>query len=160
VLALPAESRGGGERLLHHGGGIDEHFCLAADRRDERAGDALELSLEDLVIVLALRIGRDRAALGFFEDRQRIAVGAVIEADHDDGAHLSPQRARIAASLGRALHPFHLAVHALREELGEARRRAGDRVRSHDSGDLEPVRARERGDRALALRGVQKSRSA
>ena len=30
VLALPAEAGGGGERLLHHGGGVDEHLDVAA----------------------------------------------------------------------------------------------------------------------------------
>src|SRR5260370_37465344 len=75
VLALPAEARGGGERLFHHGGGVDEHFGFGAGWLDERARDSLELWFDDLLVIIALRVGRDRALSGRFQDRQRVAVG-------------------------------------------------------------------------------------
>ena len=63
VLALPAEAGGRGERLFHHGGGVDEHLHVAAGLREQPAGERLEPRLDDLVIVVALRVDRDRAAV-------------------------------------------------------------------------------------------------
>ncbi len=161
VLALPAQSSGGGERLFHHGCGIDEHFRLAAECLDERTADALELRFDELVIILALRISGNGTAFPRFENRQRIPVGAVIEPEHDDGAHFGPQRPRVAAALGRRLHPGHVAVQALGEELRQPGLRPGDRVGPHDAGDLEAVRAGKLADRPLAVRRIaQKSRLA
>ena len=161
MLALPAEPRGGGERLFHHGGGVDEHFCLAPRSVDQAAGDALELGFDDLVVILALRIARDRAVSARLQDRQRVPVGAVVEPQHDDGAHLGPQRPRVAATLGRPLHPGHVAVQTLGEELRKPRLGPGDRVGPHDAGDIEAVRAGKLTDHPPALRRLaQKSRLA
>ena len=62
VLALPAQPRRLRQRLFHHGGGIDEHLDLAAGRRDQPARQRLQPLLDQVVIVVALRIDRDRAA--------------------------------------------------------------------------------------------------
>ncbi len=161
MLALPAEPRGGGERLFHHGGGVDEHFGFAAGGLDQRAGNALELGFDDLVVILALRIGRDRAPSPRLQDRQRVPLRAVVEPEHDDGAHLVPQRARGAAPLGRRLHPGHVAVQTLGEESRKPRLGPGDRVGPHDTGDVEAVRAGKLADRPPAPgRIAQKSRLA
>src|SRR5262249_14687872 len=134
---------------------------LAARGVDERAGDALELGFDDLVIIATLRIGRDRAALTRFEHRERVAIGTVVEPQHDDGAHFGPERARIAPARRRRLHPVHVAVQAFGEKLPEPRLGAGNRVGPDDARDLEAVRAGELADRTLALsRVAQKSRSA
>ncbi len=62
VLALPAEPGARGERLLHHRRGIDEQLHLALRERLHARGERLELRLEHVVIVGALRVDRDRAA--------------------------------------------------------------------------------------------------
>jgi hypothetical protein len=161
VLALPAEARGRGERFFHHGRGVDEHLRLAAGGLDERAGDALELRFDEVVIVLAMRIGRNHAQPALLEDLQRVTVRAVIEPQHDDGTHVRPQRPRVAATLRRRFHPRHVAMQTLGEELRKPRFGAGDRIGPHDAGDLEAVRARKLADRPLAIGRIpQKSRSA
>ena len=62
VLALPAESRRLRQRLLHHGRSIDEHFRFLACRRREPSRQHLEALFDHVVIIVALRIGRDCAA--------------------------------------------------------------------------------------------------
>ena len=78
VLALPAKPGGGRERLFHHGGGVDEDFHIAAGLRDQPARERLEPRLDDVVVVIALGIHRDRAAAALSQDRKRVAVGAVV----------------------------------------------------------------------------------
>ncbi len=66
VLALPAEARRRGERLLHHRRRIDEHLDLGpsrARRRDEPGGERLQPALDDVMIVAVARIDRDRGAV-------------------------------------------------------------------------------------------------
>ncbi len=53
VLALPAEAGGFGERLLHHRRGVDEDLHLAAGLGREPLRDALQLALDQVVIVAA-----------------------------------------------------------------------------------------------------------
>ena len=103
VLALPAEAGARGERLLHHRGGVDEHLHVAAGLRDQPARDRLQPRLDQLVIVVALGIDRDRArGRVALEDRQRIVVRPVVHAEHDDRAHVGPQRARVARAARRS----------------------------------------------------------
>ena len=73
VLALPAETGAGRQRLLHHRRGIDEHFHVAAGIRDQPARDVLQPRLDQLVIVVALGIDRDRGAVAL---RCKIASGS------------------------------------------------------------------------------------
>ena len=73
------------------------------------------------------------------EDFQRIVVGAVVEPEHDDGAHLRPQRARIAAPLGGGLHPDHVAVGAFGEELLQPLLRQRRGVGPRDADHVEAV---------------------
>ena len=89
-----------GKRLLHHGGGIDKNLDVAAGGLDQPAPKLLQPRLDHLVIVVAARIDRNAAAHAVFQDRQRIVVRAVIDAEHDDRTHLRPHRARIAAARG------------------------------------------------------------
>ena len=56
VLALLAQSRGLRQRLLHHGGGIDEYFHLCASCGDQPARQHLQPLLDHVVIIVALRI--------------------------------------------------------------------------------------------------------
>ena len=119
VLALPAEARGFRERLLHHRRSVDEHLDVAAGLFDQPAAEILQPRLDHLVVVVALGIDRDGAARALFQDRQRIAVRAVIDAEHDDRAHVRPHRARIAAAVGLGRHPIHVAVAAFGEEYAQ-----------------------------------------
>ena len=112
VLALPAQPRRLRQRLFHHGGGIDKHLYLAAGCGDQPARQRLQPLLDQIVIVVALGIDRDRAAAALLQDRQRVLVGPVIDAEHDDGAHLGPQHPRIGAALGSSAKPVHVAVAA------------------------------------------------
>ena len=89
VLALPAQPRRLGKRLLHHGRGIDEHLDVAAGLVDQPAAEILQPRLDHLVIIVALGIDRDGAARALLQDRQRIAARAVIDAEHDDRAHVA-----------------------------------------------------------------------
>ena len=66
VLALPAQPGGFGERLLHHGGGIDEHLDVAAGLFDQPAAELLQPRLDHLVVIVALGIDRDGAARALF----------------------------------------------------------------------------------------------
>jgi hypothetical protein len=161
MLALPAEACCFRQRLLHHGGGVDEHLHIAAGLRDEPARQRLEARLDDLVIVVALRVDRDRAVRALLQDRQRIVVGAVVHPEHDDRARLRPDRARIAAPLRRIGKPVHVAVRALGEELLEPPGRLRDGIRPRDPDHVEAVIAGGGGECSLERGGVvQKSRSA
>ena len=66
VLALPAEAGRFGERLLHHGRGIDEHLDVAAGLFDQPAAERLQPRLDHLVVIVALGIDRDGAARARF----------------------------------------------------------------------------------------------
>ena len=121
VLALPAQSGRLRQRLFHHGGGIDEHLDLAAGRRDQPSRQRLQPLLDQVVIIVALRIDRDRAARALRKNLERIFIGPVIDAEHDDRAHAGPQHARIGAALGLAasqsMSPWRAGVEELAEML-------------------------------------------
>ena len=69
--------------------------------------------LDDVVVVVALRVDRDRAPLAPRENGPRVARRPVVHPEQDDGAHLRPERAGIAATGVR--HPRHVAVRTLGE---------------------------------------------
>ena len=64
VLALPADSCGLRQRLLHDRRGVDEHLQLRRRLIDDEPRESLERLLDRLVIVAALRIGGDAPELG------------------------------------------------------------------------------------------------
>ena len=95
------------------------------------------------------------------QDRERIRIRTVIDAEHDDRAHVRPQRARIAAPIGVRRHPCHVAVRAGGEELAQPLRRLRqDRVRPRDADCVKTLRAGRSGERRLDRSGRQKSRLA
>ena len=63
VLALPAHARFLRQRFFHHRRGIDEHFHLGAIFPEDFARHLFELLLDQIVIVIALGIDRNRAAI-------------------------------------------------------------------------------------------------
>ena len=92
-MCLPCqpEPRRSGERFFHHRSRIDKHLCLAACLRQKPACQRLEPRLDDIVIVRALRIHGDGAAVAPLQNREGIVfVDAIVDAEHDNGAHLRP----------------------------------------------------------------------
>ena len=72
---------------------------------------------------------------------KRIFVGPVIDAEHDDRAHVGPQPARIGAALGTVREPVHVAMRAGVEEIAEMLRGVRDRVGIGDADAIEAERA-------------------
>ncbi|MGY4366897.1 hypothetical protein ACVW1A_002962 [Bradyrhizobium sp. LB1.3] len=96
-----------------------------------------------------------------FEDRERILVRAVIDAEHDDAAHVLPQPARIDPALRLCGEPVHVAMAARCDEFEEMFSGAVDRARFSDADAVEAKRACLVCKRRLQFDriGVQKSRS-
>ena len=117
MLALPAQSGRLRQRFFHHGRSVDEYLDLAAQGGDQPSCQRLELLLDQVVIIVALRIDRDRAACPPRENIKRIFVGPVIDAEHDDRAHVAPQRARVGTAIWIGGKPIHRAMCAVGEKL-------------------------------------------
>jgi hypothetical protein len=123
--------------------------------------ERLEPGLDDVVVVVGLGIDRDGAAVASAQDRQWIGVRAVVQPQHDDRAHLRPQRARIAAARSGRCHPFHVAVGAVSQELLQSLRRERNRIRPRDADGVEAMLPRGSHQRRFERRWIaQKSRSA
>ena len=112
------------------------------DGADQPSRQRLQPLLDQVVIVVALRIDRDRAARAALENRKRIFVGAVIDAEHDDRAHISPQPARIGAALGVSREPVHVAMRAGFEEIAKMFSGIREHIRTGHADAVEPERAR------------------
>ena len=151
MLALPTDTRSTGERLFHHRRGVDEDLHIAAGLRCQPARQGLEPRLDDVVIVIAVGVDRHRATVALFEDRERIVGGGVIQSQHDDRAHRRPQRARIAAPVGGARHPIHVAMGALGKKALQPLRRLRDRIGPRDADHVKALRAR-----GLCQRGFER----
>lgn len=165
VLALPAQSRRLGQRLFHHRGSVYEHLDLAAGVGDQPSAERLQPLLDYVVIVVASRIDRDRAARALLQDRQRIFIRSIIDPEHHDGAYVRPQHARIGAALRVGREPVHVAMRARFDEGVKMTTRVADAV---GRGYTEPIEAERAGfgrERQLQLsagqtaRRLQKSRS-
>ena len=141
MLALPAEPGARGERLLHHRRGVGEELHLALGQRLHPRGQRLELRLEHVVIVGALRIDRDRAARRLScRIASGIAGAPVIQSEQDDAVGFRPQRARGFAALGGGCEPRHVALPALGEKLAERIAGALNRVGRGEAHGVEAKR--------------------
>ena len=120
MLALPAEARGGGERLFHDGGGVDEDFDFLAGGVGEPAGDLLEPRFDEIVIIAVAGVDGDIARAFIVEARHRIIVRPVIHGQHDNAFDVGPERAGPRAAAFGFFHPNHIAVAALGQPLREA----------------------------------------
>ena len=165
VLALPAQPRRLRQRFFHHRGGVDEHLDLAARGGDQPSRQRLQPFLDQVVIIVALRIDRDRAACPLLQDSQRIFIRPVIDTQHDHRTHARPQHARIGAAFRMSRKPIHLAMLAGGEESVEMPCRIRDRIGIGNAHAIEPERARFASQRGLQFGSreregcVQKSRS-
>ena len=138
MLALPSEAGGLSERLLHQRRGVDEDFHLHATRVGQRPGNALQPGLHDVMIVATLGVAGDDALRGVIEQGKRIAVGPIVLAEHDDGAHVFPQRPRVDAAVRVRGHPVHVAVAPVRKEGAKAGARVlRQRVGRRDADGIE-----------------------
>ena len=90
VLALPAQPGFLCQRFFHYRGGVHEDFDLGAVFFKNIAGHSLELFLDQIVIVIALGIGGNRAAFLTRKQRQRVVRRAVIQAQHNGAFRLRP----------------------------------------------------------------------
>jgi hypothetical protein len=118
--------------FLHHGGRIDEHFHIAAGLRDQPARQQLQALLDEVMIVVAAGIDRDRGVRALLEDLERILVGSIIDAEHDDGAHVLPHHFGIGAAVRIVGKPLHVAMGAGIEKFLQPFAHAGDGVRIGD----------------------------
>ncbi|KVK52936.1 hypothetical protein L904_01165 [Agrobacterium sp. LY4] len=142
VLALPAETGGGGKRFFHYRCGIDKDFHILTGARGKTGGDFLQPPLDDVVIITIAGIDRDGSLVGFGKQAARIFFRTVVQPEHDDGAHVSPERFRLCpAGLG-FLHPRHRAVIAIVEKLSQPFGCERHAVRRGDATQIEAERKR------------------
>src|SRR5262249_9156916 len=113
------------------------------------------------VVILALRVDRDGATLALRQNGEWVVIRSVIEAEHDDRAHIAPERAWVAAAGRRGLHPGHIALRAVGQEGFEASLGVRRGVGMRDAEHVEAVCTRFPRERSLERgRLRQKSRSA
>ena len=117
VLALPAEPGPFRQRLLHDGGRVHEHLQLGLVGVGEPLAQRLQPALDQVVVVAVPRINRHDPAVGVGQQRARVVGGGVAGAERDDGARLRPQGLGVDAAVGLVLHPAHVAVPPLAQEL-------------------------------------------
>ncbi len=177
VLALPAQTRRLRERLLHHRRGIDEDLDLAARRLDQPSPQTLQPPLDQIVVILPLRIDTDRPPVALIQHRQRIGVGRIDLGQHDDRPRLWPKRCGTAPPFGPLGHPAHLPVMTLGKPGRQPPRPLRHRIRCADPDGREPLLQRlrhqpflesvrhlspgpESSQRIRPRRAAQKSRSA
>ena len=129
VLALPAEARRRASGFSITAAVSTKTLISPPALSISQRPSALQPRLDHIVIVVAARIDRDaRRACA----RCRIASGsscaAVIDAEHDNRSAHRPTGARIAAPVGIARHPVHVAMRAGVKKRAQPRRRLRDRV--------------------------------
>ena len=108
------------QRLFHQRRGVDEDLHLAAGPRLEAAGEHLQLALDQVVIVaMARHRPRSRRDPSRASALQRVAVRAVVHADHDDATAPPATAPAGRRGVGFRLEPRHRAVMAGGEELRE-----------------------------------------
>ena len=116
VLALPADPRRLGQRLLHQGRGVHEHLHLAVELGRHPAAELLQAALDQLVVVIALGIDGDSGAVPVRQHLPRVVIGTVVQPKDDRRAGVRPHAAGMAAALQGLGHPVHGPVPALLDE--------------------------------------------
>ncbi len=165
MLALPAQSRRLRQRFFHHCGGVDEYLDLGARCGDQPSRQRLQPLLDQVVIIIALRVDRNRTAGALLEYRQRILIRPVIDAEHDHRAHVGPQHPRVSAAFRTCGEPVHVAMRAGLKEAAKIFCGIRNRRRIGDADAIETERERLVGELLFQSGGrkldclVQKSRS-
>ncbi len=102
----------------------------------------LQPLLDQVMIVVALGVDRNRPARAMFQNCQRIAVGTVIDPQHDHRLHGGPQRAGVGTAFGVLREPIHVAVRPRREKVAEMYCCVGNSIGRRDADAIESKRAR------------------
>jgi hypothetical protein len=147
VLALPAEARLLGERLLQDGGGVDHDLDPRAEAGGDEAGELLQPALEHVVVVAVAGVDGDVGPVAALQAGQRVLVRAVAHAADDGAAGLGPEGGGGGAQLGIAGEPIHVAVPAGGDERAVA---LADLGRERGGGEADDIEA-ERGGAAADL---------
>ena len=142
MLALPAQTGLGRQRLFHQRRGIDEDFHLGARLRHEGAGKLLQPRFQQVVIVPPPRIDRDIAETAFGQHLHRVEARPVVQGDNDGRFRAGPHGRRRLSAFKRRRHPVHLAVTAFCHERLEPLTRRPGLVRTRDAHAVKPDRAR------------------
>src|SRR5690606_37995173 len=116
MLALPAETSRGRQWLLHQRSRVDKDLDFRLCGSGQHAGYLLQSTLDDVVIILALRVARYRSDRRRCQHGQRIVGRSVAEAEHDNGPNVRPQHLRVGTPVDGGLHPLHVAVAPLGHE--------------------------------------------
>ena len=125
VFALPTEAGGLGQRLFHHRCCIDKHlhlagcFAIFSCFTHQFLRQLLQLSFDDIVVIAATGINRDRATVFERECGEGVAVRPVIHAKHDNRAHLRPQGLWRGALVFAVAHPLHRRMVTVFKPTGE-----------------------------------------
>ncbi len=130
-------------------------LCDGAGFARQPARHALQPLFHPVMVILAARINRDRAAIGHPRHGQRIVVRGVNVGQHDDRAGLGPQRGGVAAPSRAIRHPGHFAVAPGVQKPAQPGGRKRDRVGGADTHGGESRRARfgrQRGAQAAGIR--------
>ena len=127
MLTLPTKTGSRSKGFLHDRGGINEDFDLAAEALDHPAPHALQPLLDDVVVVLVLRIDADRRAVWLPDHHHRVMSRRIGLGQHDHRPRLRPQFGGVAAPVHPLTHPRHVAMpplgHKLLQPLGDFRHR-------------------------------------
>ena len=94
------------------------------------------------MIVAMARVDGNGPGLRARERRQRVRLGPVIEAEHDDALSVGHELAGIGPPLEGLGHPGHVALRALGEPGGQTLTRLRRRVGGRDPAGVEAERAR------------------
>ena len=120
MFTLPADTGLLGQGFFHQGCGIDEHLQVPAKAADHPAGELLQASLDQLVIVIAMSINGNGGGHPVLQDVARVGIGAVVHAKHHRRLCIGPEGLRVVAPGRRIGHPGHFAMMPLAKEFGEA----------------------------------------
>ena len=119
MLALPADSRGGGQRFLHHRRGIDKNLQRPVRLGGDPAAKPFQALLDHIMVIAPAGVNRD-IGLGLLpQKRQRVFRRAIIHAQHDDASRPLPESVRRTAFSGAHRQPVHVALPAKGEEFLE-----------------------------------------
>ncbi|QTK79901.1 hypothetical protein AT6N2_C2270 [Agrobacterium tumefaciens] len=142
MFALPAETGRGGKRLFHYRGSVDEDLHILTGAGSKARGDLLQPPLDDVMVIAVAGIDRNGCLVRFQKQVARVFLRAVIETEHDDGAHITPERFGFRPTRLGFLHPRHGAVVAIVEELPQPLRCKRNAVGYRDATEIEAERNR------------------
>ena len=142
MFPLPAKPRRLPERLFRHWRGIDENLDLRLVPRfgNKPPGQSFQTFLDEIMVVLVLRVDRYRPAIGHAMHSGRIMLGCVALAKNDHRPRLGPESRRVAAPMGPLREPAHLAVISFSKESCQPFGNLRHGIRAANPAEIEPDR--------------------